>query len=560
MQVASRKRQSKAVTIAYASLAGIILLVIAAIALVVVPPSPPSVAEFAPQAQEQIVDAPNQQSSQFGSGAGACAVGQVCEEGTAGRQAQGSRKIIEKARVRRCVGDPPRQIEDPQSPPCVNYFEGDNGGATSKGVTRDEIRIAWARYQTVMEPVVDTLVAFFNKRFEFYGRKIQLVKYSASGSPNPTAMRATAARVDEELGAFASFGYQGISFHSQPFFEELARRGVLGVDSNMTFSTEKEQYSPNRPYQWNYISSLDKYQKNQAEWFCKGFAGRAAGFAGPQFQATRRKVGILVVRTPGGTPDVSILGEEITKCTSNEVRIFEVNDNADDAEMTGIMAALRVSGTTSVTCYCNGTDLISFMDFATQGGYFPEWMLNPFYGQDDDVFGRGQPAEQRSHAFGLTVQNKLNKQQDSPWYWAATEMNPSYSSADYGSASTGASPSVYARPHYQTLLLLASAIQMAGPKLTPQTLEAGLLKTRFPNPGAGSAPYYQARVGFAQNDHTMIQDLAMIWFDESAESYGGHGVQTGRGSYCYVERGKRYGLGQWPSATPAYFDRTAPCK
>ncbi len=125
------RRQSRAATFLYGGLAALILLVVAAVALVVVPPSPPQVAEFAPQAVDQIEDAPNRQSSQFGSGGvWVCAVGQVCEV-PGGQSAQAAqRRVVEKARVRRCVGDPPRQTEDPQSPPCVNYFAGENGGAT----------------------------------------------------------------------------------------------------------------------------------------------------------------------------------------------------------------------------------------------------------------------------------------------------------------------------------------------------------------------------------------------------------------------------------------------
>ena len=34
--------------------------------------------------------------------------------------------------AKRCVGSPPRQTEDPLSPPCVGYFEGDNFGATAR--------------------------------------------------------------------------------------------------------------------------------------------------------------------------------------------------------------------------------------------------------------------------------------------------------------------------------------------------------------------------------------------------------------------------------------------
>jgi hypothetical protein len=38
-----------------------------------------------------------------------------------------------------CVGNPPRQTEDPASPPCVPFFQGDNFGATYQGVTKREI-------------------------------------------------------------------------------------------------------------------------------------------------------------------------------------------------------------------------------------------------------------------------------------------------------------------------------------------------------------------------------------------------------------------------------------
>src|SRR5687768_2178126 len=45
------------------------------------------------------------------------------------------------AQVYRCVGDPPRQSEDPLAPPCVPFFEGDNYGDTAQGVTREEITV-----------------------------------------------------------------------------------------------------------------------------------------------------------------------------------------------------------------------------------------------------------------------------------------------------------------------------------------------------------------------------------------------------------------------------------
>src|SRR5688500_11929152 len=119
----SRKSAPKSVPLMYGIVAGSLIAIIAALALVFVPPSTPSIAEFAPQVQEEIEEAPLNQSSQFGSGSGgACAPGQVCEADT-GIGVVAPRQVIDKARVRRCVaGNPPRQIEDPQSPPCVNFW------------------------------------------------------------------------------------------------------------------------------------------------------------------------------------------------------------------------------------------------------------------------------------------------------------------------------------------------------------------------------------------------------------------------------------------------------
>ena len=97
---------------------------LATFALTARQPPPPTIAEFAPQAVEQITDAPTDQASKSGvGGAGDCSPGQVCEGG-AGAGDAGLDQVTERInvpRVRRCVGQPPRQIEDPQSPPCVPF-------------------------------------------------------------------------------------------------------------------------------------------------------------------------------------------------------------------------------------------------------------------------------------------------------------------------------------------------------------------------------------------------------------------------------------------------------
>src|SRR5437879_6356423 len=75
--------------------------------------SPPAIAEFAPTPQHAIANAPPEQTSSFGRN----------PNGAAGAPAPSpspTRPAIKpSAELKHCVGDPPRQTEDPQSPPCV---------------------------------------------------------------------------------------------------------------------------------------------------------------------------------------------------------------------------------------------------------------------------------------------------------------------------------------------------------------------------------------------------------------------------------------------------------
>src|SRR5687768_80165 len=104
--------------IVYASISLALLVLLVSIALTVRQPPPPSIAEFAPQAVEQITDPSEESTAGRAARSGADA---ASADEALGAQATPS---IDVPRVRRCVGDPPRQIEDPQSPPCVPYWSG----------------------------------------------------------------------------------------------------------------------------------------------------------------------------------------------------------------------------------------------------------------------------------------------------------------------------------------------------------------------------------------------------------------------------------------------------
>ncbi len=146
--------------------------------------------------------------------AGEAPVGGAVKTGSAG-----------SAAVTRCAGD--QVTGDPYSPPCIQ-FSGDNGGATHHGVTAKEIHVAvrvlnekgfqqtlaalaGASLSDTPDDIKRTMTAlaeYFNKSYQFYGRKIVLDFYNGQGS-NTTELLgggrdkaqvdATTVQVDGEL-------------------------------------------------------------------------------------------------------------------------------------------------------------------------------------------------------------------------------------------------------------------------------------------------------------------------------------------------------------------------
>src|SRR5262249_47152345 len=133
------------------------------------------------------------------------------------------------------------------SPPCVEPFKGKNGGATSEGVTGNEIKLV----VYVADPAKDPLLAaqirlaganldipeientfrgyvdIYNKLFELYGRKISVEFFVGTGSGADTAAAKADAIAIADKKPFAVLGAPQQS--TTVFSSELASRGVLCV-------------------------------------------------------------------------------------------------------------------------------------------------------------------------------------------------------------------------------------------------------------------------------------------------------------------------------------------
>jgi hypothetical protein len=202
---------------------------------------------------------------------------------------------------------------------------------------------------------------------------------------------------------------------------------------------------------------------------------------------------------------------------------------------------------TSVICLCDAKELReTLMPAASAQVFQPEWLLGSYLDNDLDNSMDQAPPEQAQHVFGLVFRNKLLAKENMPFYWALKSANAS------SDPEGGAYYSVQAR--YSSLLLLASGIQLAGPHLTPNSFAAGLLRARWANPNAGGPPFFQAPVGFEGGRHTLIDDATMFWYDPNRRSTVD---PQDTGAVCYIGRGVRHRLGQWPAGDPGFF--TGPC-
>ncbi len=530
--------------IVYLVLSAGLLGLLSTLALTTAQTPPPTIAEFAPQAIEQIEDAPVEQTSEFGAGdAGAPGEGSDSEDPGADDPPLAEEQVIDVPRIRRCVGDPPRQIEDPQSPPCVPYWDGDNGGATWQGVTRNEIRIAISGGEDdeVTTKTYEYLVPFFNMRFEFYGRRMIIVPAGVGDPADPVQQRNAATSVDEEYQAFAA-GSMVYGFHFQ---EELARRSVVSVGRNSDFT---EPYLRTRaPHIWSYPMAADRMFQNMGGWTCRRLADSRATHAGPPYDLDERTFGVVFWKRSRDVPVTSeSLLRELSRCGIDPAVTIEFSDE-DFWDSRNVALQMQNAGVTSIIFLAHAGHQGELARNASSQGYFPEWLVASYGEQDYPWVSRlSVPKEHLEQTFGLSFQPRQVRRDLTPPWWALQEANPQATQDPlYGNA-VGLSTLTF---RYRDLLLLASGIQMAGPELTPATFMRGLQGARFPNP---AHPIMAGDVGFRGN-FTMTEDATEWWWSNTARGPSEDDV----GTLCYVDGGARHQKDTWPRGDDVFF--TGPC-
>ena len=444
-------------------------------------------------------------------------------------------------------------VPDYFAPPCMAPFTGDNGGATATGVTADEITIVHYQgpdndpiinYITSAVKVDETnaqenatiegFIKYFETYYELYARKINYVSYESTGLANDeVTARADAQRIAEEYKPFAVVGGPALT---NAFADEMAARETVCISCG---GGTAEWFAERDPYLWNLDGSSEQKQVQVVEFIGKQLAGKPASHAGDALKAETRSFAVVYEASGGAESQrLADLMESRMKeagAAPDLMLAYTLDPGTIQQQASQIVAKMKAAGITTVVM---STDPVAPGDFtreATTQEYFPEWLVAAATLTDTNAFGRGYDQAQWAHAFGVTS--------------LAVRVNPDVvgSKILYKWFTGQDAPAPLGAPVFMPgFSLLFAALQGTGPNLTPQTL-GDFIKTIQTKP-AMTASYlsYGDQGIWDATDYNGVDDATVFWWDTAAIGPDENG-REGTGLMKFVDGGKRYLPGEWPT-------------
>jgi hypothetical protein len=450
--------------------------------------------------------------------------------------------------VQACSG---LQIQnDPYSPPCLQWAGGNNGGATTSGVDANTINIALRDpgppydigtvisqltgkappgHPTTREDYIrtyQTLVAYFNKSFQFYGRKLKLTVYQGKGTlldeilgGGQANANADAIQEAQQIHAFAD-----VSAEAPVFADALQKQGVLVTNP---IYPNRQWFADRAPLAWGLLPDCSKIIDVVVEFVEKELANRPV-IAG-QFAGKPRKIAFVYPSAPiyqdcgdQARKELAAAGYPIA-----DYKMYTLSLDGIPNDAGPITSQFANEGITTVVL---GTDplLPYFMTTdATQSNWYPEWINAGIAYMDADWAGQLYDAAQWKNSFGVSLTGTAQPARSTYGYAAYQSIDPT----------TSPDPLLVDAIYYQ-LYVLALGIQLAGPHLTPQAFGTGMHSYRAPATGP------QGTWAFPPGDYTAPQDTRIVWWDPNRTSVYNGAIGA------YRDTGTRYPIGGLPSGEP----------
>ena len=370
------------------------------------------------------------------------------------------------------------------APTCIPAYKGNNGGATSRGVTGDTITATFRRTSSATQKAayaavgdaapgsddqyladLRTYVDFFNKNMELYGRKVVVKDFSGqSDNLEETQGRSLAgAQADaseaRDLGAFVDITQSPTLASSQPYEERLADEKVITVGAIGLPQSWHERYSP---YGYSFAITPDGTTAAQAvvNGACARMVGLPAMYAGDALYQKQNRVWGLV--TPEN-PVYMELGNQIEQGLKQRCGVtlarrinYAINIPTMGQQSVSIVAQLKAANVTTPICVCDPIVEITIAQAANSQQYRPEWLAVSW----GDPQGRQVDQEQMRHTLAYYGTYPQKKQTEA--YRVFKLANPA-----------GEPQEQYYPVGYYVAMHLFSILQAAGPNLTPVSFRDG---------------------------------------------------------------------------------------
>lgn len=489
------------------------------------------------------------------------------------------KKLPPVQRQKRCVGG--RQTEDPNSPPCQSYFEGDNGGNTWLGVTGDEITVVFAirtsntidQGQGTVEPspasgtycdvdlldcdtdpdtdpdenahiylrIANAFSRYFNTRYQTYGRHVHLHIYY-TGASSASAARGDAADNYDRLQPFAAILDLGTGFTTEYI-------SAMAQNESMVFGAlqgePRSYFQRHAPKVWSYWPDTENWADSFTSYVCtKAGPNSKVNHAGAPYPGQPRVYGLLSTRDPGfqafhhmknltaaglGQCGINIKVEKSFR--QSGFWFDNRNRGQDRAEAAQNMAAFQDADVNTII-WAGGSE-VQHSEAGAAIGYFPEIIV----AGDADMDGRGFASRQQQDfwhnawAHSNMIPDAIKEK--TPGYQAYKEAEPN--GTDYN----------WAINQYRQYFMLFFAIQVAGPKIAPPAVDAGMHAIQRRE----STGPYLASCWFHPGDFSCVKDFNEMYYDKNGQDPNGN-----VGCYRLVRGGLRYAADRWGQALGAGID------
>lgn len=406
----------------------------------------------------------------------------------------------------------------PYAPPCAPAFHGSNGGATSRGVTSKTITLTFAEpSQSTMQLVntfagyadvnvpqyvadMDTYIKYFNTQFELYGRSVVLKPFTAQGNflLEDGGQDLSGAEADAQtaasIPAFADVTFPLLT--AAPYLQDLSQAQVINTGG---LGEPTQWFAQYAPYAYSEVPTGTAAASGFGNLMCARLAGMPAVFS-PQFSSHTRVFGLITPESPQYQQVAEALMAAASHCGAKFV-VWEQYTLGSlqtyQSQAVSIVAKMKSEGVTTVVCGCDPIFPIQLSNAASQQEYTPEWVaiawedpITQSYNQSEwshAISEEGQsPPPQSLEAYKVFEAASGGKPPEEQYFWVA----------------------------YYTLLMVYSALQMAGPDLTPASFQHGWFS--YP-----TSPLGQAGIWSGGPDAYSLDDITtqLGWYDPNAVSY-----------------------------------------